>query len=414
MKIWLITIGEPLPLNSNARLHRAGILSKYLNECGHDVTWWSSTFDHVRKKELFANDVVKKTSNGINLRLLNGGGYKKNISFSRIRDHRNIAKKFSDQSNMLERPDLIISSYPTIELCNEAVAYGLKNEVPVIIDIRDLWPDIFYLSLPQILQPFGRYFIELLYGNMVKNIIRNAQSIVGISQGYLDWSYKKFSRPSKELDKVFYLGYEKYQTPSSSFSNLTFIDDDFRRRKKLVFAGTFGKTYDLSIPIEAARKLNNDYDSPIFIFCGTGEKEDIWKEKASNLSNVIFTGWLEKHELSFLLNEADAGLACYVESAPQGIPNKVIEYLSFNLPILSNLEGESEKLINEYELGLNYRSGNIQEFLEKLEKILQKDNTSRMSKNCESIFNKKFNARLVYGDYLEFAEKVVHEYKRNE
>ena len=71
-------------------------------------------------------------------------------------------------------------------------------------------------------------------------------------------------------------------------------------------------------------------------------------------------------------------------------------------------------MINEYELGLNYRSGNLQDFLEKLEKILQKDNTLRMSKNCESIFNKKFNARLVYGDYLEFAEKVVHEYKRNE
>ncbi|GAI08595.1 unnamed protein product, partial [marine sediment metagenome] len=50
MRIWLITIGEPLPSdNNNDRLYRTGILAKLLIQRGHEVVWWTSTFDHVRK-----------------------------------------------------------------------------------------------------------------------------------------------------------------------------------------------------------------------------------------------------------------------------------------------------------------------------------------------------------------------------
>ena len=43
MRIWLITVGEPLPTDGAERLLRAGILADMLSAKGHDVVFWTST-----------------------------------------------------------------------------------------------------------------------------------------------------------------------------------------------------------------------------------------------------------------------------------------------------------------------------------------------------------------------------------
>ncbi len=408
MNIWLVTIGEPLPFDDDARLHRAGLLSQYIKSRGHDVTWWSSTFDHINKINLFDADYETITEEGIKLILLNGGGYKSNISLGRIKDHMKIANKFSEKAVSFPNPDIIICSYPTIELCEKAISFGIQNDIPVVIDIRDLWPDIFLDAAPSGLKLLIKIVIDFIYKNKVKKILKNATSIIGISRGYLDWSYTKYNRGIKELDKIFYLGYQKI-SPKKAWpnENLTLIDENYRSRKKIIFAGTFGKTYDLTIPIEAAKILNYKEESPLFIFCGTGENEAKWKKQAEGLNNILFTGWLGKSQLSYLLDISDFGLACYSEGAPQGIPNKIIEYLSFNLPILSSLEGESKSLIEGKSLGFNYKSGDLQSFLNSLEKIMDKDLAIELSKNCEETFESSFSASKVYNEYVNFIETLV-------
>ena len=81
MRIWLITIGEPLQISDpNDRLQRTGILAKSLVKRGHQVIWWTSTFDHVRKKHRFYKDTNYKLSDNFEIKLLHAIQYKKNIS----------------------------------------------------------------------------------------------------------------------------------------------------------------------------------------------------------------------------------------------------------------------------------------------------------------------------------------------
>src|SRR3954451_24845785 len=95
MNIWLITVGEPLPIDGpNARLLRAGILSERLGGHGHQVTWWTSTFDHFAKKQRFDRDTDLTLSSGVRLKLLHGPTYRRNVSFQRIANHRVLGKKF--------------------------------------------------------------------------------------------------------------------------------------------------------------------------------------------------------------------------------------------------------------------------------------------------------------------------------
>lgn len=96
MRIWLITIGEPLPIDSsNERLYGTGVLANLLIEKGHEIIWWTSTFDHIRKRQRFNMNSSIDINNYFKIKLLHSVTYKKNVSINRIINHYMIARKFS-------------------------------------------------------------------------------------------------------------------------------------------------------------------------------------------------------------------------------------------------------------------------------------------------------------------------------
>lgn len=54
MNIWLLQSSEPMPVvNKEQRLLRTGMMAEKLNKRGHNVIWFSNTFDHFHKKQLY-------------------------------------------------------------------------------------------------------------------------------------------------------------------------------------------------------------------------------------------------------------------------------------------------------------------------------------------------------------------------
>ena len=83
LNIWLITVGEPLPLSeSRARLWRTGTLARLLVSRGHKVTWWTSTVDHFTKEYFARSNASVQIDDNLELQFLHGELYRKNISIS--------------------------------------------------------------------------------------------------------------------------------------------------------------------------------------------------------------------------------------------------------------------------------------------------------------------------------------------
>ena len=63
MKIWIITIGEPIIHKHNAlRIHRSGLLAKYISEnTSHEVVWWTSLYNHFTNK--YNSTIITNKSN---------------------------------------------------------------------------------------------------------------------------------------------------------------------------------------------------------------------------------------------------------------------------------------------------------------------------------------------------------------
>ena len=160
LSIWLITVGEPLPFQgSSARPWRTGLLARLLARRGHNVTWWTSSVDHFTKR-FFVNESKRvDVEPNFALQFLHGRLYKRNISMARWRNHREIAAEFDRISAGAQRPDLIVCSYPTIELSAAAARYGKAHGIPVLLDIRDLWPDEMAALLPRPLRGLARLLL---------------------------------------------------------------------------------------------------------------------------------------------------------------------------------------------------------------------------------------------------------------
>lgn len=409
MNIWLITVGESMPTGNN-RAWRTAMLAKLLSD-EYNVLRWTSTFDHQQKRYLFSDNIkVKITENLSRFFLHSEISYNKNVSYSRVRNHREVAEKFRKEAQNESKPDLIYCSFPTIELAYCAVKFGKDNQIPVIIDVRDLWPDIFIDLLPNILKPIGKiifrdYFIKTKY------IFRNASGITAVSKKYLEFGLKYAERSGGEKDGIFPLGYD-----DSIDASLSINDKEELRNLKIDinkinvwFVGSFGKTYDLSTVINAARYLYKSHPNVNFVFTGDGEKMNKWKKEANDLKNVVFTGWVGKKELQYLSLNSNIGLMAYAKGAPQGLPNKVFEYMSCGLPILSSLETETKDLLQERHIGLTYEAESSESFRKQLEKlILNLEELGEMGIRSRKVFESYFKSDIIYTKLVEHIEKQLN------
>jgi glycosyltransferase involved in cell wall biosynthesis len=401
MRAWLLTVGEPLPLvdAGNPRLLRTGVLARHLVELGHEVSWWTSTFDHYGKRQRFEQD-QQVDWNGVDLRMLRSVGYQRNVSLRRFIEHRGVARKFAHMAPGLPRPDVILASLPTLELARAAVEFGLATSVPVLIDVRDLWPDVLMEVAPRPLRWLARI---LLHGQHSQGeyALRHCTGIIGISSAYLDWGLRIANRERRGSDAIFPLGYVAPRpTPGSEErAEATLRARGVDPTKTICwYVGSFGRQYDLLPVIDAARRAAAAGRRDVqFVISGEGEQGDSWRAAAAGVDNLLFTGWIDGDSINWLRGHASIGLQPYVPGAPQGLANKLFEYLSAGIPVVSSLAGENADLIATHDCGFTYQAGNGQDCHEKLAALLDDPvRRAAMAANGKRLFMQQFHAETIF------------------
>ena len=413
MRVWLITVGEPLPLpETRERLLRTGVLAESLAQRGHQVLWWTSAVDHVGKRFFVEGEPRLAVTSGEELQFLHGRLYTHNVSLNRLRNHDEIAARFRELSRREPAPDLVLCSFPTIELSLEAIRFGRRASVPVLLDVRDLWPDIFLDVAPRWARSLVRWLLSRWFTE-AEQALAGATGLLAVSEGYLRWGLEKARRAATPLDAVFPLGYRSAEPEKPQRERLerrlaeALLGPD---RPLIVFVGTFGRTYDLATVISAARLLQKRRGSAAhFVFAGVGDRERGWRKLARGVDSVTFLGWLSGGEVTALLRRSALGLAAYAAGAPQGIPNKVIEYLSAGLPVVSSLVGETQQLLMQNTCGCSYVAGDAVGLADVLGTLLAApERRAAMREAASALFAARFTADGIYSAMADHLELAAH------
>lgn len=407
-RVWLLQIGEPLPeMAGDQRRLRTSLLADALVDRGSSVVWWASTFDHAAKRFVAETERTVTVRPGLQLELLRGLGYRHNLSPWRIADHLAIARRFRRRApGATARPDVIVSSYPAVELAAAGVAFGRRAGVRTLVDVRDLWPDSLLDQVPRPLRLLARAALQPMFG-AARRALAGADAITAPSERYLAWALTRAGRPRTDRDRVFPLGYPELALDADhrAAAARSLIERGVDPGRKIVlFVGMFGRTYDLSTVMAAARLLRaRGAGDCQFVFAGAGDRDARWRAEAAGLDNVVFTGWLARPEIALLLEVAWVGLAAYAPAAPQDLPNKLFEYMCAGLPVLSSLPGEAADMLARDGCGLTYRAGDPGDLAVALEALLRDPGRhGGMAAAGRAACRARYSADVVYGAMADY------------
>ncbi len=415
MNIWLITIGEPLPTDgSNERLLRTGILADYLNHQGHEVLWWTSSFDHSRKRQRTDRDKRISVRDRYDIFLLAANSYSSNVSLRRMRNHRAVARKFRTLAPYEPLPDAIICSWPLVELCTQAVQFGNARNVPVVLDFRDMWPDAIVDLVPGFVRPAAKLALRSTYRD-ARYAASHATAITGITEKIVDWGLGFADRPQSGLDQAFPMGYRKQAVGEEDLEEgIRFWRsqgiDEGKSEFVVCFFGCIGRHFEIKPIIKAARRLELSKRRFKFVLCGDGPHLAQWRRLAAGCPNIVLPGWVDAAKIRSLMSLSSAGLAPYHSSwdFTISLPNKPIEYLSAGLPVISSLQGELAALLAKNDCGLTYQNGSADDLVRVLSDCYDsREYCARMAKNAAALYREQFVAETVYGQMCDYLTQLA-------
>lgn len=422
MNIWLIKLEEQVPVDESYRPYRMGMLADALIAREHCVTRWCSDRNHLSGEYRFNKDITVKLDNYQLFEFLHSGiKYSKPVSVLRLLDNLLLGWKFKKYALKSKKPDLIVCAMPTPGLAKISAEIAQYYDVPLVIDARDYWPDIFENELTGLKKELVKPIIYFMRKSLFK-ACNVASSLVGITPFYREHLLNYSGRSRASLDKVFPLGFdarvncltvaEERLTNKFWFEKIG-IDLANIEQKIIYFAGRLNSTVfnSIDIVIDAMTKLNESGYAYLLVFCGSGQYESVIKEKVKNIENFILPGEVSSLNLAYLRSKSFVAIQPienridYINS----LSNKFFEYISSGLPVITSLVGVTKEIIEKNQCGFVYSS--TKELIYHLGTLsTNKGLRLEMSNNALSLFNSQFSSSIIYGGFAEHCELVVQSY----
>ena len=415
MKIWVIMAQENPSQNRDGKRWRSNTLAEYLADRNHEVIRWRSSFSHQKKIQLRKNSVKEKHDNYFH-QFIKSRSYKRHISLKRFLNHIDLGRNFKKISKTLEKPDFVHIANVPIELAYKVALFCFYENIPYIIDIRDLWPDIYVDLIPiklPVLKKIATFFLAIIYDKKLNFIFKNAIGITALTESFLKWGLIKAKRKRRKTDYILPMSYEKISKADVVPTNLdVFNKYNFKKDNIIIsYSGTINYQHNFRTIFEAAKKLEKDNLKIIFIFAGSGPILDKLKKDYSYLKNVRFTNWLDGNEFQEILEISSIGLIIYKKGINYrlNIPNKFPEYLSFGNAIACGTEGEMSNLVDKHKIGFNFDGENPEDFIRKLKNFLESPkNIKESSKSALALHEKQFLLSVNYPKYCDFIESLLN------
>lgn len=401
MKVWILQTGEPLQIDNNgARAMRAINLSNSLVSKGHQVTLWTANFDHFTKSHRYKKSRTINYNTNLQIKLINSIGYKKNQGIKRLVDHAQLAFCLHFALKKMELPDIAFIGYPPIEVAWIMSRFLKKNSIPMVLDVKDMWPDVLLRALPSQARGVGKLLLSPYY-HLMNSTFKTATSISSISQDFLDQSVKIARRKPNVYDSVNYLTTIRPNYSNTEITNAQeWLDKKGvadSKQNRCSFVGSLTSAFDWDCVIESFKNSNTE-----FVIAGDGPCFQDLKKKTQNIKNIIMLGRITSIQSKVLADRTNIFIAPYKSSLEfsQSLPNKFFDAMQHGKPLLSSVTGSASQFILEKNIGLIYSDvSTLKMALRKLES--SPDFFKQLGENAVKAYAKDFSGQIVY-------EKIIN------
>ena len=413
MRIWIATVSEQVPSDSPAeRLLRGGTWAHELARRGHQVTWWTDNVDHMRKRLRSSENRSVGLSEGLELRMVAGPGYKRSVSLARIHHYRRTSAELHKWMADSVPPDVCLAALPALEWVEAVLNIGEARGFPVVVDCRDMWPDLFTDLVPRGLRWPARLALTPMFRKKRRGL-RRAYAISGVTTQFVEWGLEGAGRQHNGMDFVAHHAYSDPQYDAATLAQAAESWDasgviENRDLLTVCFFGVLGSGFDFEPVMAGLRLLGTRAAQVRLVVCGDGFRLSEIRRSASGLDGVHFAGHVSGAHIRAMMERSDVALAPYVGTRNflQNIPGKISEYLSSGLPVISGIDGAIGKYLESHECGWKYSDAS--EFAACLNRLLEHPDLLLTARaRATEAFESDFRAETIVERVERALERVV-------
>lgn len=408
MKIWLINPYGTLP-GEAWRTYRTTYIAEALVAAGHEVISWISTIEHRSKTIRSTEWKTIHQEPGYTIHLVPSTPYTSHISWARIQFERNFIKNIiSSYSHVTDKPDVMLLWDPAVFVSDLIIPFVQTLNCKLVMDVIDLWPELFRVALPRPLQfLFPIVSFPLFYRR--KQLYAAADGAIAVTEDYLA-VFKKIN-PSVPTQTV-YLGinYKDFQlnTREEGEHTIRGISKD-KDEVWIIYAGTLGEHYDIQTMLNVALRLERETDYAFkWLIAGEGPLRSYIIDfiEQQGLKNCNYLGVLSPTELTQLYRHADIAVSSYKSGSTVSMPAKLFDYLAMGLPVVNSLGRALKKLVKEKKIGLQYQSENQEDFYQKLIFLIENSELRKWFAEQAKQIGTEFDVTKQYPQVVEVLKQV--------
>ncbi len=248
-----------------------------------------------------------------------------------------------------ERYDLVVVSSPPITLALPALAAAHAHRAPLIVDVRDVWPEI---AIKMGSWREGSVTARLV-GAAADALYRRAALVACVTETARAEIAARGVDPAKIV--LAPNGFDPVvPAETSPVPRLAGVRD-------AVYVGNMGLATGLDVVLDAAALLRDD-PSIRFVMIGGGADAVRLRARAERegLGNVLFTGTLGREAALRALGDAELTVVPLVATIVDSLPTKLFDAMLLRTPIVLSAAGEARRLVERADAGLAVEPGDPQ------------------------------------------------------
>lgn len=254
--------------------------------------------------------------------------------------------------------DIILATSTPLTIAIPAVAGQWLQRVPMVFEVRDLWPEV-----PILIGAIqGRAPVAMAYW-LERFAYRHAQRVIALSPGMAE-GVVRCGYPAERVSVIPNFAHlDLFPAPREAGEAFRRRYDWLQDRPWVVYAGTLGRANGVGYLARVAAAMRRLWPEVRFLVVGTGYEEPSIRDLAEKLGvlsrNFFMMAPIPKAETPALLSAASIATSVFANNPAfwTNSANKFFDALAAGRPIAINYGGWQAGLINETGCGLVMPAG---------------------------------------------------------
>jgi colanic acid biosynthesis glycosyl transferase WcaI len=308
----------------------------------------------------------------------------------------------------VERPDILLSTAPPPTIGAAAIALSMRFGIPLIHDLRDLWPEALVLG--------GRLkegMISRSLERLNRMTYKRASAITTVSDG----KRTRLVEEGVPADKIHVIpnGVDLDYFDEAVSEESTNVEGILRRAGvpeeslRITYAGIMNPPQGLPILLDAAEALAAEAPELHFVLVGSGSMREELLARAHSIPNATLIDEQPRRRIpAFLSGSFANAVTLRPRKDTHTVPSKIFEYMASRRPLLLSADSEPARIADQAGAGPISAAGDLPGLLANIRSLLaDKEAADAMGNSGRKHVDSHYNRSELNARFLSLVSELV-------